>query len=137
MRLRMTRSVDAGGVGANDGNGLAFADVDAVEDFGVGDDLEAADGTVGHFGEEREEGGDATDSGDDAGLFGDDSGGGAQGGIDGEGRGDVVGGLVLEQDGFQDRSDAAGFPIHALMLNPERRGTGIKEQGTGNREQKD
>ena len=44
IRLRMTRSVErmAGGVGADDGDGLAFADVDAVEDLGVGDDFEAA-----------------------------------------------------------------------------------------------
>ena len=61
---------DAGGVGADDGDGLALADADAVEDLGVGDDFEAAGGF--HFSVEREEGGDAADAGDDAGLLGDD-----------------------------------------------------------------
>ena len=89
-----------------------FLMLDAVEDLRVADDLEPADGLVGELGEEGEEGGDAADAGDHAGLFGDDGAGGAQGGIDGERGGDVVGGLVLEEGGFEEGGDAAGFPVH-------------------------
>ena len=118
MRLRMTRSVERmdGGVGADDGDGLALLDADAVEDLGVGDDFEAADGAVGELGEEGEEGGDAADAGDDAGLLGDDGAGGAQGRVDGEGGGDVVGGLVLDEGGFEEGGDAAALPVHGGIL---------------------
>ena len=45
-------------------------------------------------------------------LLGKDGGGGAQAGIDGEVSGDVVGGLVLDEGGFEQCGDAAGFPVH-------------------------
>ena len=38
-------------------------------------------------------------------------------GIDRELGGDVVGGFVLEQGGFEEGGDAAGFPVHGLMVN--------------------
>src|ERR1035441_1299274 len=76
--------------------------------------LEAAGGfEVAIEGEER---GDAADAGDHAGLLGDDGGSGAQGRIDGEGRGDVAGGFVLEKRGFEEGGDAAGFPVHGRIL---------------------
>ena len=50
----MTRSVErrVGGVGADDGDGLAFLDANAVEDLGVADDFEAAKGRRAGFGGE-------------------------------------------------------------------------------------
>src|SRR6202023_1957396 len=67
---------DGGGVVADDGEGLALLDPDAVGDLGMADDFEAAERGGAAAGEGVEEGGNAAESGDDAGLFGDDGAGG-------------------------------------------------------------
>ncbi len=108
------------GVGADDGDGLAFFDADAIEDFGVVDDFEAANGRVAGFFRERaedfEDRRDGTEAGDDAGLFGENGAGGAEFAVDGECGGDVVGSLVFDERRFDDAADALALPIHAVIL---------------------
>ena len=103
---------------ADDGYGLVLLHLHAVEDFRVVDDFEAALVVAAELAEDLEDDGDGSGAGDNAGLFGDDRAAGAEAGFDGEGGGDVVGGLVLEEGGFEDGPDALALPIHGVNPKP-------------------
>ena len=107
------------GIVANDGDDLAGVDADAVEDFGMADDLEAGLrlGAGIEAGIDLKEARDGAEAGDDQLFAGDDGAGGAEIGIDGEMRGGVAGGLVLDEGLLQQCVDAVALPVHNAAIS--------------------
>jgi hypothetical protein len=99
----------------NDGDGLALAKAYPVEDLRMADDFVPSARFAVEPAENIEETRDATDSRENALLFGDDGGSGAQRGLDGHGRGHIAGGLILSECLLQNGFDAAALPLHDLF----------------------
>ena len=103
---------DHASVVLDDGDGLAFVQTHAIENFVVGSDLVVrGDGSV-ERGVDVEDAADAADASENAILLGEERGGGALTGIDAGVTGGIAGGPVFEQRVLDNCRDASAVEVH-------------------------